>query len=264
MSISETLMGINSAALDTPLNHLIWLNDYKTFGQDSYVYRNKDILHELYNSVVISANDETIREEAFDAIVTNGYPTIGTFFGAINDIRQQNYDVDWSNLTTFDAVVSSDVAMSAIVASDVVISFLAASETAKTFLAASETAMTFLATNETAMNGIFGVSLQVKTLNKSVDDNVVLPIKENVIYFVHKLYTYDSHPSDSGGSGTAYIKLDDLDYSDGYPIRGTGTDTTTILINKLCQKLSYKSNISGNYTNECSQNIYYYELVSSS
>lgn len=55
---------LNSQIADVPLNHLIWLNDYKTFGENSYVFQNKDMLHELYRSP-IAANDLSIYNEAF-------------------------------------------------------------------------------------------------------------------------------------------------------------------------------------------------------
>ena len=182
MSISETLMGINSAALDTPLNHLIWLNDYKTYGENSYVFRDKDILHELYKSVRISANDNTIYIEAFNAIIDNNYPIVGVYFGAINDIKQSDADINWNSLTTMSAIASSETAMSAIASSETVMSVIrasniaigkyavgaaglnpvdykdmtavVASETAMTAVAASETAMTAVAASETAMTAV--------------------------------------------------------------------------------------------------------------
>ena len=70
MGFSETLVGINSAALELPLNHLIWLNDYKTYGENSYVFQNKDILHELYKSPTLIV-DPYITIDALDYIFGN-------------------------------------------------------------------------------------------------------------------------------------------------------------------------------------------------
>lgn len=70
MSISDILVGVNSSALNVPLNHTNWLLDYKINGTKSYVYKDKDILHELYRSP-ISANDEDIQTEALNFIIDN-------------------------------------------------------------------------------------------------------------------------------------------------------------------------------------------------
>lgn len=69
MSISDILVGVNSSALNVPLNHTNWLLDYKINGTKSYVYKDKDILHELYRSA-ISANDEDIQIDAFNYIAS--------------------------------------------------------------------------------------------------------------------------------------------------------------------------------------------------
>lgn len=62
---------INSwAKKGVPLNHLIWLNDYKTYGEDSYVFQNKDILHELYSDPVLLM-DCNITYESLDYIFAN-------------------------------------------------------------------------------------------------------------------------------------------------------------------------------------------------
>lgn len=63
MSWGEIRKAVNSD-LNVPLNHLIWLNDYKTYGEDSYVFARKDILHELYRDYRITINDKKIRKEA--------------------------------------------------------------------------------------------------------------------------------------------------------------------------------------------------------
>lgn len=56
MSWSE-VKKINSDFINSPLNHLIWLNDYKTYGQNSYVYNNKDIWNELMSDYKLCVND---------------------------------------------------------------------------------------------------------------------------------------------------------------------------------------------------------------
>lgn len=61
---------LNSRIADIPLNHLIWLQDYKTYGEESYVFKDKDILHELYTSP-IAVNDLALYEEAWKWLAEN-------------------------------------------------------------------------------------------------------------------------------------------------------------------------------------------------
>lgn len=48
--------GVNTAP-DIPLNHLIWLMDYKMYGEKSYVYKNKEIFNDLLTSSIIYYDD---------------------------------------------------------------------------------------------------------------------------------------------------------------------------------------------------------------
>lgn len=63
--VDKSFKGVNSN-LDAPLNHLIWLNDYKTYGQDSYVFNDKDILHELYRNYPLCMSDGDLCAESFE------------------------------------------------------------------------------------------------------------------------------------------------------------------------------------------------------
>ena len=102
MSISDTLIGINSAALDTPLNHMIWLNDYKTYGENSYVFQNKDILHELLLSSV-AVNDKATSREAFEYAKSQNQ-----FGNYIQNMYGIDRSLNWSNVKTVDDIISDD------------------------------------------------------------------------------------------------------------------------------------------------------------
>lgn len=78
MNISDILIGVNPSALDYPLIHTNWLLDYKINGTKSYVYKDKDILHELYRSP-ISANDEDVQLDAFNYIAAEHPDYLGTY-----------------------------------------------------------------------------------------------------------------------------------------------------------------------------------------
>ena len=86
MNISDILVGVNSYALNVPLNHTNWLLDYKINGTKSYVYKDKDILHELYKSP-ISANDDNIKTDAFKFIANNHEDFLGTWLSKNYEFR---------------------------------------------------------------------------------------------------------------------------------------------------------------------------------
>lgn len=75
---------LNSQIADVPLNHLIWLNDYKTYGENSYVFQNKNILHELYESP-ISIWDFTVLSNVLD--YANGNNKIGKVMSNLDCIN---------------------------------------------------------------------------------------------------------------------------------------------------------------------------------
>lgn len=64
MSWVEIKKAVNSE-LTTPLNHLLWMNDYKTYGNNSYVKNIQNIYDELMHSP-ISLRDKSVRMEAID------------------------------------------------------------------------------------------------------------------------------------------------------------------------------------------------------
>lgn len=64
MSWDEIKHSVNSN-IATPLNHLIWLNDYKTYGEDSYVFQNKDIWNELLRDLIF-INDFSICKDVLN------------------------------------------------------------------------------------------------------------------------------------------------------------------------------------------------------
>lgn len=92
MSWVEIRKAVNSD-LNVPLNHLIWLNDYKTYGEKSYVFQNKDILHELYKDFQLTANDVSVNKTVLEFLIKEDNPDIGLFFGSMYN---SSVDVDWS------------------------------------------------------------------------------------------------------------------------------------------------------------------------
>lgn len=100
---------LNSQIAGVPLNHLIWLNDYKTFGEDSYVFQNKDVLHELYKSYNITAPDRSIRMEAFSFLFDTEDKDLGLFISNISEVKNTGNSIDWASVRTREQLFSDDV-----------------------------------------------------------------------------------------------------------------------------------------------------------
>jgi hypothetical protein len=156
-----------------PVNHIIWLNDYKFYGEESYVYQDKNVLHELYKDGALCIHDKSILDEASNWCIDNGYA--GAFLAA-------SYDMDVAGakalkpLTAMNAILASSTAMNAILASSTAMNAIAASSTAMNAILASSTAMNAILASSTAMNAIAkqyknteGLFIMLKTINSSQD-----------------------------------------------------------------------------------------------
>lgn len=106
---------INSwAKKGVPLNHLIWLQDYKTFGEDSYVFRDKEIYHELMFSKP-AINDAVTTDMSFSYMeglgvdmITNYYLNVYGFDKNVaNILSSKTYEEISENLDDLKTLFSS-------------------------------------------------------------------------------------------------------------------------------------------------------------
>jgi len=180
-----------------PINHIIWLNDYKFYGEESYVYQDKNKLHELYKDGALCIHDKSILDEASNWCIDNGYA--GAFLAA-------SYDMDVAGakalkpLTAMNAILASSTAMNAIAASSTAMNAIAASSTAMNAIAASSTAMNAIAASSTAMNAIAASSTAMNAIAKQYKNTEGLFIMLKTINssqdYIIKLYdTLTSAPS---------------------------------------------------------------------
>ena len=180
-----------------PINHIIWLNDYKFYGEESYVYQDKNKLHELYKDGALCIHDKSILDEASNWCIDNGYA--GAFLAA-------SYDMDVAGakalkpLTAMNAIAASSTAMNAILASSTAMNAIAASSTAMNAIAASSTAMNAILASSTAMNAILASSTAMNAIAKQYKNTEGLFIMLKTINssqdYIIKLYdTLTSAPS---------------------------------------------------------------------
>ena len=61
MSWAEIKKAVNSD-LNVPLNHLLWINDLATYGQNGYVAKNSNMVNDLLSSGLLLKNDVALAE----------------------------------------------------------------------------------------------------------------------------------------------------------------------------------------------------------
>ena len=154
MQVEVIPMLINSDFMNVPLDKLLHLTDYKLYGEDSYVFQQKELLYGLYECTYLSMNDRELAVEAFVYLIENN-KHIGEVFSNIYEIG--NKDI-LKGLRTMQAVAASSTAMQAVAASSTAMQAVLASSTAMQAVLASSTAMQAVAASSTAMSAILNSS----------------------------------------------------------------------------------------------------------
>ena len=117
---------VNGDFLNAPLDIKMHLADYKMYGEDSYVFQQKELLHELYECTYLSMNDRELAAEALEYLIENN-KHIGKAFGNVYGIGRKDI---LSTLSTMQAVASSSTAMQVVLASSTAMQAVLASSTA--------------------------------------------------------------------------------------------------------------------------------------
>ena len=110
MQVEVIPMLINSDFLNAPLDVKMHLADYKMYGEDSYVFQQKELLHGLYECTHLSMNDKELSTEALEYLLKNN-KHIGKALSDVYGIGRK--DILFT-LSTMQAVAASSTAMSAI------------------------------------------------------------------------------------------------------------------------------------------------------
>ena len=163
MQVEAIPMLINGDFLNAPLDVKMHLADYKMYGEDSYVFQQKELLHGLYECTYLSMNDRRINREAFEYLTANN-KHVGKALSNVYDIEQKE---ELSTLTTMQAVAASSTAMQAVVASSTAMQTVLASSTAMQAVAASSIAMQAVAASSTAMQAVIASSTAMRTVAAS-------------------------------------------------------------------------------------------------
>ena len=160
MQVEAIPMLINGDFLNAPLDVKMHLADYKMYGEDSYVFQQKELLHGLYECTYLSMNDRRINREAFEYLTANN-KHIGKALSNVYDIKQKE---ELSALTAMQTVAASSTAMQAVADSSTAMQAVAASSTAMQAVADSSTAMQAVAASSTAMQAVLASSTAMQAV----------------------------------------------------------------------------------------------------
>ena len=163
MQVEAIPMLINGDFLNAPLDVKMHLADYKMYGEDSYVFQQKELLHGLYECTYLSMNDRRINREAFEYLTANN-KHIGKALSNVYDIEQKE---ELSTLTTMREVAASSTAMQAVLASSTAMQAVLASSIAMQAVAASSTAMQAVLASSTVIQAVLVSSTAMQAVAAS-------------------------------------------------------------------------------------------------
>lgn len=136
---------VNSDFMETPLDVLMYLADYKMYGESSFVYQDKSKLYKVYEASNISMNDSKVNGEALDYLLKT--QNAGEVLTLIHELGQKEQIRRSSTMT---AIANDTTAMTAVLNSNTAIAAIVNSSTAMTAIANSTTAMTAVLNSSTA------------------------------------------------------------------------------------------------------------------
>ena len=140
---------VNSDFMEIPLDVLMYLADYKMYGESSFVYQDKSKLYKVYEASNISMNDSKVNGEALDYLLKT--QNAGEVLTLIHELGQKEQIRRSSTMT---AIANDTTAMTAVLNSNTATAAIANSSTAMTAIANSTTAMTAVLNSSTATAAI--------------------------------------------------------------------------------------------------------------
>lgn len=159
MGITQEQLGLAVLSLKnyidskgTSAGHEVWLNDYKTFGENSYVFNDKDIWNELLDDYELCMNDININGICLDHASENNQ--VGVAISYIYGINT----TQWKSITTISDLLNDTTFINTIFTADniskymvLVMSFLKSTNSFE-IISANSTAMDCIMNNKAIVN----------------------------------------------------------------------------------------------------------------
>lgn len=161
--LKEYLAGISRSATKIPQDIIAFANDYKMYGEKSYVYNNKNYLYALYNFPEVSMNDEKLTGETLNYFIKEN--KIGHALAAIYGIEQKD---SLKNCNTFQEILQNAKAKQAILTNSLAMSAILDSDEAFKLVINDADMLDIIFANNTILNSIFQKPILCEKLGKSV------------------------------------------------------------------------------------------------
>ena len=153
MQIEVIPMLINSDFMEVSLDVLMYLADYKMYGESSFVYQDKSKLYKVYEASNISMNDSKVNGEALDYLLKT--QNAGEVLTLIHELGQKE---QIRKLSTMSTIANNATAMAAVLNSNTATVAITNSSTAMQAVASSSVAMQAVLASSTAIIAIMNSS----------------------------------------------------------------------------------------------------------
>ena len=154
MPVEVIPMLINSDFMEVSLDVLMYIADYKMYGESSFVYQDKSKLHKIYEASNISMNDSKVNGEAFEYLLKS--QSAGKILATIHELERKE---EVEKLSTMTAIANNSTAMTAVLNSPIAMAAVVNSSTAMAAVANNSTAMTAVLNNPIAMAAVVNSSI---------------------------------------------------------------------------------------------------------
>ena len=162
MQVEVIPMLINSDFMEVSLDVLMYIADYKMYGESSFVYQDKSKLHKIYEASNISMNDSKVNGEAFEYLLKS--QSAGKILATIHELERKE---EVEKLSTMTAIANNSTAMTAVLNNPIAMAAVVNSSIAMAAVANNSTAMTAILNNSTSMTAVLNSTIAMTAVVNS-------------------------------------------------------------------------------------------------
>lgn len=153
-AVRDTLEAVQGNT-DGEILPAVWIAEYKLHGENSYVFRDADVLARMYKSTA-AVNDPQINGEALEFVLTHpGAASLSDWLMRLSDTRAEGQAL-FAGIETAEQLAGNAGAMAAVVQSEILFPALLNNETILAAFGMSETAMNVICADKTVFEKAIG------------------------------------------------------------------------------------------------------------